>query len=375
MMRKKDMLNSIKSDIESHIPKDAPKMDYALISALRAEEDLGQESLPKRFRMPIFNLKMVMSVLLISIIAVGIWVLNTPKGISEVELPSGKDILEQEMNVLPLSFLSNASLLPSAKDRNINQNLSLNLNTNLADVSPMDDLKPFLSLVESILNGKTKPVVEVKVSTNPEYETYVVVQTSDLLGMGFSYELYYNVKSFDKKDDDTTFIIEGIMIKDGLNYTMYGKKEVESDEETITIRSYLDDFTYIETIYETDTEESEYTIKHVKNNQTIYESVLQIESDEEEFEIELEIYTASTKSVYKMSYELDEDEPVIEIEFEIEELITGNKKSGEMSIYIRIDDVTNMSHYEVFITTEDESYEETYDRDDHDDDDEDDLSI
>lgn len=76
-----------------------------------------------------------------------------------------------------------------------------------------------------------------------------------------------------------------------------------------------------------------------------------------------------------MSYELDEDEFVIEIEFEIEEFIIGNKKFGEMFIYICIDDVINMSYYEVFIMIEDESYEEIYNRDDYDDDDEDDLSI
>lgn len=84
--------------------------------------------------------------------------------------------------------------------------------------------------------------------------------------MGFSYELYYNVKLFDKKDDDIIFSIEGIMIKDGLNYIMYGKKEVEFDEEIIIIRSYFDDFIYIEIIYEIVIEEFEYIIKYVKNN-------------------------------------------------------------------------------------------------------------
>lgn len=42
----------------------------------------------------VFNLKMVMSVLFIFIIVVGIWVFNIFKGISEVELLFGKDILE-----------------------------------------------------------------------------------------------------------------------------------------------------------------------------------------------------------------------------------------------------------------------------------------
>ncbi|MFA7417974.1 MAG: hypothetical protein WCZ19_05465 [Acholeplasma sp.] len=374
-MRKKDIKYIIKSDIEAHIPNQAPKMDFARIESLRQLDEKFVQ-IPSKPQGKVFGLRMAMSLVLIGILSIGIWIYSDNQNGGEALLPSGKEILEQDKEVLSLSFLSTAALLPTQNEQPIVQPLSLSLNTPVATNnqpgSPMDNLKPFLSLIESVITGGHIPQLEIRVSDKPAYETYVRVQTVDLLGLPVHYDMYYNVTAYQKSDDETTFEIEGLISKGQVLYLMYGKKEIEDDEQEISIRSFINESEYIETVYKAEDESSEYSMTHVRQGVMIYESKLDIEFEDDEIEINLEVTTEHKVSNYKMSYEVEDDRPLIEIAFEIEDLIDDTKISGEMKVYVAIDQISNLSQYEVFITIEDETYEETYDRDDDLDDEEND---
>ncbi len=381
-MRKKEIKQQIQSEIDAYIPNTPPKMDYAYIKALREQEDKSV-ALPKKHSAKTFNLRLAFSVLLMAVVAASVWFLTDTGKTPPHKLPKGSEVLAEDKDVLALSFLSNAAMIPNQGDEFINHNLSLNVNNNYhllnnaLPISPMDQLKPFLNLIESIITQSNGTVVEILPSDRAEYDTYIEVTSIDLVGNPVVYKMYYHVTQYEKFDDETIYQIEGIIHKNGIDYPMYGKKEIEEDETTITMRSMLNTTSYIETVYEFDQEESEYYIKYIEHNKTVYESQLEIEIENDEIEISLEIYNQNKLAKYELNYETEDGRPLIEIEFEIEDFNLNTKTSGEMKVFVTIDQIANLNQYDVFITIEDETYEERYDRDiddDDDDDDDDDLA-
>src|SRR5690554_6561663 len=384
MMRKEDIKKIIKSDIDSNIPNNPPKMDYQKIANLRLVEN-EQAVVTKNTKKPFLSFRLALSVLIIGVFADGIWALIDRPTVTPGLLPTGVEVLEEEKEVLTLSFLSNAALLPNDDSQTlVNPNLS-NTQTialykqvvnNTSQISPTERLKPFLSLIEFIIIGENKMEVIVLAPNNSEYKTRIQVKTKDLLGNDIVYEMYYNVTDYQKDDEDESmFKIEGLIIKGNSEFKMIGEKEVEDNEQTIKMKTYINENKYIETVHETESDESEYFVRHVENGKTIYESKLEIEMETDEIEIELEIKSATEISKYEMEYEFEDGRPVIEIKFEIEELTTNTKTEGEMKLYITIDELTNISKYDILITIDGETYEEEHDRDFDDDDEDDDEKI
>lgn len=241
-------------------------------------------------------------------------------------------------------------------------------------VEAIEEVSPYISMFENLLSQKDGLIEEVKVSDLEDYEHMQVFNIPNILDGSEKSILYYNIISLDRDEDDedeSMFKIEGLIIKGNSEFKMIGEKEVEDNEQTIKMKTYINENKYIETVHETESDESEYFVRHVENGKTIYESKLEIEMETDEIEIELEIKSATEISKYKMEYEFEDGRPVIEIKFEIEELTTNTKTEGEMKLYITIDELTNISKYDILITIDGETYEEEHDRD-FDDDDEDD---
>src|SRR5690606_2953438 len=120
--------------------------------------------------------------------------------------------------------LSNAAMLPSSNDQSINHNLSLHLNNNYQllnnnpPISPMDQLKPFLNLIESIITQTNGTIIEVLPSDRAAYDTYIEVKSVDLLGHTITYRMYYHVTQYEAFDDEAIYEIEGIIHKNGIDY-------------------------------------------------------------------------------------------------------------------------------------------------------------
>ena len=362
-MNKKDIKKQIKHQIESHIPQQPPKIDWSFIASER--ERIQKEHISSKHSFGFF--KLALSTVFTLMIAVSLYMLfdgfNQPQ-----PQPSGIEIFESEQEVLPLSFLSTAALLPTQTQLSVSNTIPLSTTT-----SPVNPIKPFLGLIEMIFSNSEGPQVEVLVSDLDAYETRVILHTFDLLGLPITYQMYYNVVSFSETDDEQTFTIEGIMKSQFMSYPMKGIKEVEDGEEKITIRSQINETSSIETVYQNEDDESKYHIKHVENNVTIYESELKVEVEEDKIKIEMEIESASEVSTYEMSYEIEDNKNLVKINFEIYSLVDQIETSGEIKIYVMIDELSQLSSYQFNVKTDDEEYTEDYERDvKHDEDDEDD---
>lgn len=144
------------------------------------------------------------------------------------------------------------------------------------------------------------------------------------------------------------------------------------------IRGIIDERSYIESVYEFEDDEEKYVIRQVQNDQLIYESIVKVEEEQDEIKVKMEIESPFEKSSYEMKYEIDTDRPMIKVEYETENYETEIKTSGEMKIYVVIDEITLITSYQIVVKTEDDEYTEDYERnlkhdeDDEDEDDEDD---
>lgn len=364
-MNKKDIKKQIKHQIESHIPQQPPKMDWSFIAS---ERDRSQkEHMVSKRSFGYF--KLALSTVFTLMIAVSLYMLFD--GFKEPQSqPSGIELFESEQEVLPLSFLSTAALLPTQTQLSVSNNKALSTTS-----SPVEPLKPFLGLIEMIFSNSEGPQVEVLVSDLDQYETRVILHTFDLLGLPITYQMYYNVVQFNEADDEQTFIIEGIMKSQFMSYPMKGIKEVEDGEEKITVRSEINETSSIETVYQKEDNESKYRIKQIENNVTIYESKLKVEVEEDEIKIKMEIESASEESTYEMSYEIEDNKNLVKINFETYSFIDQIETSGEIKVYVMIDELSQISSYQFNVKTENDEYTEDYERDvkhDEDDDDEDD---
>ncbi|HCZ23789.1 MAG TPA: hypothetical protein DHV05_02880, partial [Acholeplasmataceae bacterium] len=296
-MKKKDIKSLIKQEIESHIPKKPVTIDWSYVERERVLEQIEYKQKPVRFR----HFRLSLSLALSLLFGIGVWWMvsnfsETPPGI----VPTGQTIFEQEQEVLPLSFLSTAALLPAQTNLDVSHVMLIAETTTLTD-----PLKPFLGMIEMIISQSQGPMVQVIPSDLAEYETLVEIKTFDLLGQPITYLMYYNVISYEEDGDEFTFEIEGLMKNDHMIYPMTGQKEIEDGEEKLTVKGILSEDAYIETTYEFEDDEMKYVIRRVENGTLVYESKLKFEQSGDEIKVELEIESETELSKYELKYELD----------------------------------------------------------------------
>jgi len=364
-MKKSDIGVWIKHEIESHLPDKPMHVDWDYIEKERIKENIVLTKKSMFFR----PLRLSISFALMVLFGLGIWwMFSQSDVIPPGTVPSGETIFNQEKEVLPLSFLSTAALLPSQMTIDSNTVTQLTQTTTLTD-----PIKPFLKMIELIISQNQGPIVAIKTSDLDDYETLIVIETFDLLGQKITYQLYYNVLSYENKNGQTTFEIEGLMINNHVSYPMIGRKEIEDGEEKLIVRGILSQNAYIETIYETEDDELKYIIKRVENNQVVFLSKLKHEKEDGETKIELEIIDQLNKASYKLEYENNDNRPAIKIEYAIYTFESQSSQSGEMKIFVVLDQLTSLTNYQFNIWIDDEEFIEEYERENrHDDDDEED---
>lgn len=365
-MKKHDIKKFIRREITSHVPSHAPKINWNDVDEKRQLE-VSQSPRIQGKKTYSFRFGLALTILLLGGF---IWMMiglldQTPTR------PSGQDIFIQEQHVLPVSFVSTASLLSS-------QPLELSSETILLSSiqSPTEAITTYLGMIEVLLSPSGFPLVDVKASTREGYETEVHIQAVDMLGKPISYQLYYNVTDYQEKKDEVTYTIEGLMMIGQQQYMMIGTKEVEDDEEKIIVRAKVDESNYIESIYETEDNESFYRIRVVKSGQVESESTLKIEYEDDELKIKVIIEHADFSAEYELKYEIEDLLGIIKVEYELNNHIDQTKTSGEMRITVLVDELTQSPIYRFHVISDEGEYEEDRERslknDDDDDEDDDD---
>ena len=238
----------------------------------------------------------------------------------------------------------------------------------------IDQIEPYIELIEQLLGSNHGLSVTTETSDLEAYETKMTFQTSTLNEGSASYTIYYNMTLKDEEDDESEYVLDGIMLLNDVEYTVSGKREVEDDEEKIEFIAKLDEFNYVESEYKVEEDENKFDIQVVSNGILVSHTNIKIEEDDET-KIELEFIDGLNSGTYEFKYELEDGENILKIEYET--MIDGVESRGQIKVLIMVDEVTGETYYQVYVQPEDdEAYEDHIDRDiddeENDDDEEDD---
>jgi hypothetical protein len=274
---------------------------------------------------------------------------------------------ETNEDIISFQALAAANLMPEA-----NQTMSTLEDVTTEPSTPVvvDQVTPYVELVEQLLGSNNGLTVTTLASDNPLYETMMTFETTGLLGEQQSYVIYYNMTLEEEEDDESEFILEGIMIKDTVEYQLIGEREVEDDEEKVEFKAMLDEYNYVESEYKVESEETELEMVVVENGNVVSETKIKIETEDNETKIELEFLTGVNTGTYQFKYETEDGQPILKVEFDV--TTDGIQEQGQMTLSIHVDEVSGETYYTVFVDTDDDDYEERIDRDIEDNDDDED---
>lgn len=220
----------------------------------------------------------------------------------------------------------------------------------------VDTIEPYIELVEQLLGSNNGLNVIVDVSDDPLYENMMTFETSSLIGETQSYTIYYNMTVEEEDDDESEFVLDGIMLVDDLVYTLTGKREVEENEEKVEFIAKLDDLNYVESEFKVESTETEFEILVVENGIEVSQTKVKIEAEDNETKVELEFMSGANTGVYEFKFETEDGQPILKVEFDA--TIDGVVTQGEITLSIVVDEITGETYYEIFVETEDGEYEE-----------------
>lgn len=284
-------------------------------------------------------------------------------------------------DILSFQALIASALLPDSETNLVNaENNVLGTQTLSATSVPLevneddpivDSIDPYIELIEQILGSNQGLTVEVGVSNLEGYQLMMTFQTSGMLGETQTHVIHYNMTLEEEDDDESEFVLEGIMIVGDQIYTLTGKREVEDDEEEIKFTAKLDDDNYVESEYKVESEEVKFEIKVYVNGILESETEIKIETEENETKIELKFVSGLNLGSYEFKYETEDGLPVLKIEYDT--TIDGVDASGKITLLILVDEVTGETYYQAYVEPDDgEPYEKDIPREvDDEDDDED----
>ncbi len=199
------------------------------------------------------------------------------------------------------------------------------------------ELDEYMALVGSLLSdGGFETVSEA--SDRDGYTEKMTVSWRDMQGNASSYVMYYNqtsVPDYDERDDDDdddwddrlddereeNYSIEGVMVVDGTDYAIRGRRNVESDggesESETSFRVTLGETRYMLVEQESETERGEseqsYSYSVYEDGMVVERSTFSYEEEEGETELEMLAYKNGQTQRFSFDRERVRGEEVIRL--------------------------------------------------------------
>jgi hypothetical protein len=343
-MKIKDIKKIIKSEMEVHIPKSAPKIDFPFVLPQKAPIEQKRVS---------FKLKYVMTTALAALlIVVGFALFNSP-----IEPTPTNRLLTSDNEIISFSAISSMSLMSTF---GINEEISYQPLTSHESQPPIVGfVMPYLKTVEQLLLSDQGLNILSGSSDLPEFDHFIQFETKDLLGNVTVYVMHYNMTLMDANQDEAEYEIEGILIFMEQTYEVFGEKTIESDEEKVKFRAQKDANNYVESFYEIENDKQVFEFIIVQHNQVISESRFEIEYDGEEIKVQLEFQEGDNEGEFEFEFFTENGINLIKIEFET--IINGIEISGEMTVQMFEDPISGTFKYRIYIDPDDDDpyeYEE-----------------
>jgi hypothetical protein len=286
------------------------------------------------------------------------------------ELALTQFVFDSDEKVISFSALASTALIP---EENIIQPMSVGeintLSTEETGDEVIDVITPYLDMVEKFLGDNQGLSVTTEVSDRVEYAEMMVFQTVDMLGNPTTYKIYYTMTEVvedDEDEDELTYEMTGLLLYAGNEYEIFGKKEVEDNEEKITFKAYVDELTYVESTYKIEDNEYKFVFKTYQNGELTSESKIKVETDLFEVKIDLEYIEGDNLGEYEFKFEEEDGQTVLKIEFD--QVIDGIFSEGEVKVLVVVDEITGETTYELIVRGKDSDEERHYEKERDDDD-------
>ncbi len=205
-----------------------------------------------------------------------------------------------------------------------------------------DNMLKNLTIAQNMANGD---VVKSEITTsNVDGYTYMyTLSAQNIAGEEKIYQFHYNNLSTNRNET----IFEGIVIIDGVTYTVRGESEIEIDEEEFSFLIKLNDNLYVEVSQETETEanktSTEFTYELYVNGRQIYDTSVEYEQLANG-NVALSFETESFLGSFEYEYEFitSNGENFVKVTVETEVNNVGNAKLAAL-VKITTDNEGNMT--------------------------------
>jgi hypothetical protein len=276
-------------------------------------------------------------------------------------------------SLLQENLVSNISTLNYGSAVRPNVHLMSETTDTPAVEGEMDELNKYLNMMEKFLGNNNGLTVENAVSDRPEYQTKLVYTTKDLLGNDVLYTIYYNevadTETTEEDNEHTSTVLTGLMIINGTEYALEGRKEFEDGEQKVTMISKVDNDNYVKVTNKTEDNEQKFQYEVKVNGIITNRTEVKVETEDDEIKTVLKFVEGDAKGEYSFKQETEDGVQIIKIKYEIKNAL-GNE-SGEIKIYVTVDATTGETSYEYRVKDDREDKEHTYEHERHEDDDDD----
>ncbi|VEU81138.1 hypothetical protein [Haploplasma axanthum] len=271
-MKEKDILKTIKKEIENNTPNVINKID---LKSIEIDKEVYVEKSRKKFR---FNL--ISSISLVMVVLVFVIVLSF--------IFRGNNIISKEEKVVVTKkdqIVANYVV----SGMNVTSNNQSSISKIVSD-SEIDYFNKHLNIVLEYLELTTTNISIIKKHDNKQYDKYefkMEVKVKDVFNKENEYTLYYNEDRTIEDDDDHEKKMEGILVYQSKEYNFKSEEEYDTDESEVKVIIYEKNYrNRIEIEKEIENDEAEYQYTIFENDNKVKEIKIEIEDEQIEITID-----------------------------------------------------------------------------------------
>lgn len=154
----------------------------------------------------------------------------------------------------------------------------------------MAAINKYLGIAENLLSDGGVTAEDTD-SDRDGYSKKMTAESTDLQGVKSSFVLYYNEGAPTEDDGETEIRLDGIMLYNGAEYAVEGKRESERDESELEFTAYLDRSNYVKIQREVEDGEEEFAYIVVKNGVMVSMFEVEVEREAQKTEVEVKSYS------------------------------------------------------------------------------------
>jgi hypothetical protein len=285
-----------------------------------------------------------------------------------------------ENDVYSLSIISMGDVLAQTQSNQVSTSMETTdepvTEDPITDTDPV--LEKYLLMVETFLNTSAPLAVIEQASDRVEYQFMSIYQAKDALGNIVNYTVYFNEVEIaseiedeiedetenqmpnqrhnrggrnhdhddlfdDEENDEIVTELEGLLIVNGTEYTLLGRKEVEGNEIEYKFIALIDELNFIRISFETEDDEQKFKFVQMTDGVIINRTSIKLETEDGESKVMLVYQTETLEARYSFKYADNEDYDLF-IKYEIKQ--QGSEiERGMIKITILVDEVTGETSY------------------------------